>query len=236
MEKKVLIIEDDLDIANLIQINLKDIDCHSDIAMDGLSGIQYACTNMYDVIILDIMLPQANGFEVCRRLRENSIHCPILMLTSRADEDDKVNCLNAGADDYITKPFGIRELLARVKAHMRRSNPQKEPSFLNASELFVFGDLKLDLKQHQLTLKKQPIEITSKEFDLLSLFMQNPGRTYTRTDLLNLVWGESFSGFEHTVNSHINRLRMKIEENPSKPTYILTVWGVGYKFNDQLKN
>ncbi len=232
MDKKVLIIEDDLDIANLIQINLKDIDCQSDLAMDGLSGIEHALRKKYDIIILDIMLPKSDGFEVCRRLRENNIHCPILMLTSRADEDDKVCCLNAGADDYITKPFGIRELLARIKAHMRRSNPNKEPSFLNSGNVFVFGDLKLDLIHHKLSLKNQPIEITSKEFDLLSLFMQNPGRAYSRTDLLKLVWGSEFSGYEHTVNSHINRLRMKIEKNPGKPDYILTVWGVGYRFND----
>lgn len=234
MEKRVLIIEDDLDIANLIQINLKDIDCVSDLAMDGLSGLEYARSRAYDLIVLDIMLPKANGFEVCHRLRESNIHCPIIMLTSRSDEEDKVNCLNAGADDYITKPFGIRELLARVKANMRRASPEKVPSFLNAKDIFVFGDLKLDIKQHKLSYKNSPVEITSKEFDLLSLFMQNPGRTYTRNDLLNIIWGSSFTGYEHTVNSHINRLRMKIEENPSKPTYILTVWGVGYKFNDVL--
>ncbi|ACF14692.1 two component transcriptional regulator, winged helix family [Chloroherpeton thalassium ATCC 35110] len=235
LQKKVLIIEDDFDIANLVKINLSDIGCDCDIAGDGLSGIEYALSNNYDVIILDMMLPKLDGLEVCQRLRKNHILVPILMLTSRSEEDDKVTSLNAGADDYITKPFSIRELTARVIAHIRRYRPEKEPSFINSKKTFLFDGLCLDTENHKVTLASKEIEITAKEFDLLSLFMKNPGRTYSRTELLDLVWGASYSGYEHTVNSHINRLRMKIEENPAKPKYILTVWGVGYKFNNQLK-
>ncbi|NTV45757.1 MAG: response regulator transcription factor [Chlorobiales bacterium] len=234
MQKKVLIIEDDHDIANLVQINLRDINCNSDIASDGLTGVEYALSNTYDVIILDMMLPKLDGLEVCKRLRKNQVLVPILMLTSRAEEDDKVISLNAGADDYITKPFGIKELLARVKAHIRRFSPEKEPSFINSRKSYYFGGLLLDIDQRKVTLNGTVVDITVKEFDLLCLLMKNPGRTYTRTELLDIVWGSTYGGYEHTVNSHINRLRMKIEENPANPKYILTVWGVGYKFNDLL--
>lgn len=234
MQKKVLIIEDDYDIANLVQINLRDINCECDIASDGITGVEHALSHSYDVIILDMMLPKLDGLEVCKRLRKNQILVPILMLTSRADEDDKVTSLNAGADDYITKPFSIKELLARVKAHIRRFSPEKEPSFINSKKSFFFGGLFLDTDQRRVTLNNTIVDVTAKEFDLLSLLMKNPGRTYTRTELLDTVWGSTYSGYEHTVNSHINRLRMKIEEDPANPKYILTVWGVGYKFNDQL--
>jgi len=234
-QKKALIIEDDFDIANLVKINLSDDDWECDIAGDGLSGIEYVLSNNYDIIILDMMLPKLNGLDVCQRLRKNHILTPILMLTSCSEEDDKVTSFNAGADDYITKPFSGPELVARVTAHIRRYRPEKEPSFINSKKIFAFEGLCLDTENHKVMLEGKEIEITVKEFDLLSLFMKNPGRTYSRTELLDLVWGASYSGYEHTVNSHINRLRMKIEENHAKPKYILTVWGVGYKFNNQLK-
>lgn len=225
--------EDDADIANLISVNLRDINCQTDIAINGLDGLRNATSQTYDVIILDIMLPRLDGIEVCRRIRQQGVTTPILMLTSRTEEIDKVLALDLGADDYITKPFSIRELLSRVKARIRRFNPEKEPGFAgNQAVRYVHGALSLELGTRRVTLENTTIELTAKEFDLLSLFMKHPGRTYSRTELLDLVWGYSYQGYEHTVNSHINRLRMKIEQDAADPKFILTVWAVGYKFTD----
>ena len=237
MEKCALIIEDDADIAALVQINLRDIDCPVDLAADGLTGLRLATEHAYDIIVLDIMLPGLNGIEVCRRLRERKVRTPIIMLTSKADEIDRVLTLDLGADDYLTKPFSVRELVARVKARVRRYAPAKMPGFaggeLPATRL-VRGLLVLDTELHRVTLAGKVVPLTAKEFELLALFMRSPGRAYTRAELLSQVWGTSYAGYEHTVNSHINRLRMKIERDPARPEYILTVWGVGYQFNDAL--
>ncbi|WP_035568203.1 response regulator transcription factor [Hymenobacter sp. IS2118] len=234
--KHALIVEDDADIAALVAVNLRDIDCGATVAVNGLDGLRQATEGEYDVIILDIMLPGLNGIEVCRRIREQHVRTPILMLTSKAEEIDKVLALDLGADDYLTKPFSVRELLARVKARLRRSVPDKEPGFAGevAPSRFRCGALELDIELHRVSLRGQPLELTAKEFALLAQFMRHPGRTYSRTQLLDQVWGYSYSGYEHTVNSHINRLRLKIEADPAQPTYVLTVWGVGYKLADTL--
>ena len=237
MDKKALIVEDDPDIALLVQVNLRQIDCEADLAADGLTGLRLAAANCYDVIILDITLPGLDGIEVCRRLREQGIRTPVIMLTSRDEELDKVLAISLGADDYLTKPFSVRELLARVKARLRRFVPDKEPGFpceASAPTRLTRGALVLDTEQHRVTLTQAVVALTAKEFDLLALFMRHPGRAYTRTQLLEQVWGTSYAGYEHTVNSHINRLRMKIEGDPARPEYIRTVWGVGYQFSDAL--
>lgn len=232
--KKILMIEDDVSIVELVAIHLKDIYCDLTKAHKGTDGLNLASKNKYDMIILDVMLPEIDGVEICRRLRANKIKTPILMLTARSEEIDKIIGLETGADDYLTKPFSIREFIARVKAMLRRTemeNTESEP----AEEIFQYGDIQIDPTKRKATLKGNKIELTPKEFDLLYLFMSNPGKSFSREKLLNLVWGIDFTGYEHTVNSHINRLRTKIETDLTQPIYILTTWGVGYRFNDEIK-
>jgi DNA-binding response OmpR family regulator len=232
--KKVLMIEDDLSIIELVTIHLKDIYCEITTAHKGIEGLNLAINNKYDLIILDVMLPEMDGIEICKRLRAASIFTPIVMLTARSEEIDKIIGLETGADDYLTKPFSIREFIARVKAILRRSemaNTEKE--ILN--EIFEFGNLKIDPIKRKVVLEGLKVDLTPKEFDLLYLFMSNPGKSFSRENLLNIVWGYEFSGYEHTVNSHINRLRTKIETEITNPKYILTTWGIGYRFTDELK-
>lgn len=230
--KKVLIIEDDQEISNLLKIHLTDLDCDVTKAFDGRTGLNLALGNSFDLIILDIMLPELDGFEVCKELRKRENHTPVLMLTSKSEEMDKVLGLEFGADDYMTKPFGIREFIARVKAIFRRV----DVSTMTVDDLKTldFGELKIDGSKRIVLKNKNRIELTPKEFDLLYLLGSAPGRTYSRESLLNKIWGYQYSGYEHTVNSHINRLRIKIEKDVNNPEYILTTWGVGYRFNDQL--
>jgi len=234
MSKKVLIIEDDHDIADLLQIHLRDLDMQLDRAEDGMNGLQKALDEDYELVILDIMLPGMDGLEVCRRIRERKRSLPILMLTAKSEEFDKVLGLELGADDYMTKPFSIRELLARIKSIIRRVNTLREEKKDTGEPVELkFADLIVNLEKRKVTLKGKTIELTAKEFDLLALFASRPGKAYSRENLLNIVWGYQFSGYEHTVNSHINRLRAKIEGDPSNPQYIKTVWGVGYKFAEE---
>ena len=230
MQKKVLIIEDDRDIADLLELHLKDLDLNLDRAEDGEFGLQKALDNEYEMVILDIMLPKLNGIDVCKRIREKKKSLPILMLTAKSEEFDKVLGLELGADDYLTKPFSIRELIARIKAIIRRVNAVIEDQSNDRVSELNFGELNINLEKRRVILMGKNIDLTAKEFDLLALFASNPGKAYTRENLLNIVWGYQFSGYEHTVNSHINRLRAKIEEDPSQPKFIRTVWGVGYKF------
>ena len=229
---KVLIIEDDPDISNLIAINLKDIGCEADKAFDGNEGLLKAMNEEYDIIILDIMLPGKDGFEVCRQIRMEKIATPILMLTSKAEEIDKVLGLEIGADDYLTKPFSIRELIARIKAIIRRTEQTKRAA-ANAEHTEIKQEnLYIHIDKRIVEVYGKRMDLSPKEFDLLVLLASNPGRTYTREQLLDKVWGYDFNGFEHTVNSHINRLRSKIEKDIHHPEFILTTWGVGYKFKE----
>jgi len=230
MEKKVLIIEDDPDIGDLLELHLKDLDMNLDRAVDGESGLDKALDNEYELVILDLMLPKMNGLDVCKKIREKKKSLPILMLTAKTEEFDKVLGLELGADDYLTKPFSIRELIARIKAIIRRVNAVIEDQNVDDVSELQFGELNINLEKRRVLLNGALIELTAKEFDLLALFAANPGKAYTRENLLNQVWGYQFTGYEHTVNSHINRLRAKIEKDPSQPRYIKTVWGVGYKF------
>jgi len=232
--QNILMIEDDDNIRELVDIHLKDIHCTTTMVGDGETGIRHALTKAFDLIILDINLPDINGVEVCRILRAEKIITPIIMLTALTEEIDKIIGLETGADDYLTKPFSILELMARVKAILRRTEINKNAAD-GPDEVIRFGELIVDPKKRKVLFGKNKIELTPKEFDLLYLFISNPGKSYTRDNLLNLVWGHEFSGFEHTVNSHINRLRAKIETDLNKPKYILTTWGIGYRFTDEIK-
>jgi DNA-binding response OmpR family regulator len=228
---KVLIIEDDPDITDLVEIHLKDLGYELDRAADGLSGLKKARAHDYSLVILDLMLPQLDGLEVCKRIRAENKYTPILMLTSKSEELDKVLGLELGADDYVTKPFSVRELMARIKAIMRRLEADKEKAVTASTpKELVYDELAIHLEKRKVTLSGQPVEVTAKEFDLLALFASNPGRAYSRKELLDLVWGYQFNGYDHTVNSHINRLRSKIEKDPANPKYLQTVWGIGYRF------
>jgi len=229
--KKILLIEDDERIVELVDIHLKDIFCESTKAFNGEEGLRYALDKKFDLIILDIMLPDMNGVEICREIRAEKNTTPVMMLTARSEEIDKIIGLETGADDYLTKPFSIHELIARIKAVLRRTE-------INNSHLsdtiITHGDLTVDPAKRKVMLNNTKVELTPKEFDLLHLFITNPGKSYSREALLNNIWGYEFNGYEHTVNSHINRLRAKIESNLSNPKYILTTWGVGYRFSDEI--
>lgn len=227
-------IEDDKSIVELVDIHLKDIHCNTTKAYTGNVGLNFALKNKYDLIILDIMLPDIDGVEICKTIRSEKNFTPILMLTAKSEEIDKIIGLETGADDYLTKPFSVREFIARVKAIIRRTemgNNSKD----NSEKIISCEHLTIDPQKRKVLLKENKIDLTPKEFDLLYLFMSNPGKSYSRENLLRLVWGYEFSGYEHTVNSHINRLRSKIETDLASPKYILTTWGVGYRFTDELK-
>ncbi len=231
---KILLIEDDPHISELVGIHLKDLELEVETAVDGREGYQKASTGIYSLIILDIMLPGIDGLEVCRLLRADKIKTHILMLTAKSEEIDKVLGLETGADDYLTKPFSVREFIARVKAILRRLNTLNTGDEASSKEKVVIENLNIDMIKRRVKLNDKKLELTPKEFDLLALLAQKPGRVYSRNDLLDRVWGYNFNGYEHTVNSHINRLRSKIEPDINNPKYILTSWGVGYKFNDEL--
>jgi len=229
---KILIIEDDRDIADLIAIHMDDNGHESTKVHDGKEGLLKAMEGLHDLIILDLKLPGMDGLEICQKLRLEKMDVPIIMLTSKSEEIDKVLGLEIGADDYMTKPFSLRELVARVKTVMRRGRTQAEAS-ATEEELIEFENFYLDVSRRIVKSYQEQHDLSPKEFDLLVLLAKNPGKTYSRSDLLNQVWGVDFEGFEHTVNSHINRLRSKIEKNMNEPEFILTTWGVGYKFKDE---
>lgn len=233
-DKRILIVEDDSNIIELLTIHLRDLGCEVIAVRDGNHGLVTAKDTKFDLIILDLMLPGLNGMEVCRKIRQNDRHTPILMLTARSEEIDKVIGLETGADDYMTKPFSVREFIARVKVIFRRNEEQLNAATSHSSPVITYGQLKIDVDKRKVTLYNTHIELSPKEFDLITLLASNPGKSYSRKTLLNLVWGYDFEGYEHTVNSHINRLRSKIEEDLSNPKYILTTWGVGYRFNEDL--
>ena len=232
--KKVLLIEDNADISKLVAMHLQDIGTTVDAQFNGNDGYHSAISKQYDLIILDLMLPGLDGIEICKRLRNKENYTPILMLTAKSTELDRVLGLEIGADDYITKPFSVRELLARVKAIFRRVDALNGDSSTKTTvQSMTVGDLSIDADKRLVRLNNQIVDLTAKEFDLLWHFARHPGQVFNRNQLLDNVWGYGHDGYEHTVNSHINRLRAKIEKNPSDPDYILTVWGVGYKFADK---
>ena len=234
--KKILIIEDHTDLANILSLNLSDLDYKVTYADDGLKGLNYLENESFDLVVLDLMLPGMDGLEICRRIRNQNNYTPVLMLTSKSSEIDRVLGLEIGADDYVTKPFSVRELMARIKALFRRVEAFSTSSdnMEDDRNHIIFGNLEVDIDTHNVLIEGRSVDLTAREFELLHHFVRRPGRVYSRAQLLDMVWGYGHEGYEHTVNSHINRLRAKIEIDPANPEYILTIWGVGYKFNDTL--
>ena len=230
--EKVLIIEDDADLSELMSIHISDMGYETEKSFDGKDGLLKALNNKYKIIILDIRLPGLDGFEICKKLRSEKDTTPILMVTSKSEEIDKILGLELGADDYITKPFSIRELIARVKAIIRRTEIAVRVEDDSGDKEIRYSNFYIHTGKRIVEVNDKRIELSPKEFDLLTLLSSHPGKTYTRMQLLNTVWGYDFEGFEHTVNSHINRLRSKIEKDANQPEFILTTWGVGYKFKE----
>jgi len=232
--KQVLIVEDDPNIIDLLSIHLEDLDCKVEVADNGIDGEEKAMNQSFDLIILDIMLPGKDGIAIAQKLRAFDIHSPIMMLTAKTEEVDKVLGLESGADDYLTKPFGVREFIARVKAIFRRQEQNKSSVVKSNPKYLRIGNLEIDVEKRRVKRKEERINLTPKEFDLLVLLASNPGKSFSRNQLLSEIWGYEFSGYEHTVNSHINRLRAKLEPDINHPEFILTTWGIGYRFNDEI--
>ena len=227
MGRKVLVVDDEKLIVKEIRYSLEQDDMEVDAAYDGEEALEMARRKAYDIILLDVMLPKCDGFEVCRQIREFS-DVPIVMLTAKGEDMDKILGLEYGADDYITKPFNILEVKARIKAIMRRTG-KREGSTV-ASKMIVKGDLRIDCESRRVFSGEKELNLTAKEFDLLELLAMNPNKVYSRENLLNIVWGYEYPGDARTVDVHIRRLREKIEVNPSDPKYVYTKWGVGYYF------
>lgn len=230
IKSKILVIEDEFDIAQLVKLHLSDICDKVEIASDGIRGLQMALQREWNAIVLDLRLPGMDGLEICRKLRAEGKYTPILMLTAKSTELDRVLGLEIGADDYLTKPFSVMELVARVKALLRRFDATTGYSANTAINILKFEDLQVIVDERKVICRGQEIELTAKEFDLLYFFASNPDKVYKRSQLLDHVWGYGHEGYEHTVNSHMNRLRGKIEADPDNIKYIKTIWGVGYKF------
>jgi two-component system, OmpR family, response regulator len=228
MARRILVVEDEPHIARLIAMHLEDLGCEVAQAAT-VAAAQRRLGQGLDLVVLDLMLPDGDGLDLCRSMREQRDFTPILVVTARSSETDRVVGLELGADDYLTKPFSVRELVARVKAILRRV---ELAAAREAPERIEVDELAIDLARRQVARGGQPIQLTAREFDLLALFAGTPGRVYTRSQLLDLVWGYGCSSYEHTVSSHINRLRAKIEPDPAQPRYVQTVWGVGYRLRD----
>ena len=230
MAKKVLVVDDEKLIVKGIRFSLEQDGMEVDCAYDGEEALNMAKANTYDMILLDIMLPKMDGFQVCQAIREFS-DMPIVMLTAKGDDIDKILGLEYGADDYITKPFNILEVKARIKAIMRRTSPAK-PKEVNSS-VIEKGDLKLDCDNRRLFILGQEVNLTAREFELLDLLVKNENKVYSRESLLELVWGKDYPGDVRTVDGHVRRLREKVERNPSEPKYVHTKWGVGYYYTQK---
>jgi DNA-binding response OmpR family regulator len=233
-KRRILLVEDEQDIADLVALHLADLCDEVVVARDGHEGMRQATTRDWSLIVLDLRLPGPDGLEICRAIRRERAYQPILMLTSKSAELDRVLGLETGADDYLTKPFSVLELAARVRAILRRVENLRQPVQNNHSEQdsIQVGSIRIDPSRRNVTLAGESVDLTAREFDLLEYFARHPGRVFRRAELLDRVWGYGHEGYEHTVNSHINRLRSKIEGDPSRPEVIVTVWGVGYKFSD----
>ncbi|MDX1619319.1 MAG: response regulator transcription factor [Balneolaceae bacterium] len=229
----ILVIEDDKEISRLVRINLEDEGYSVECVGDGDEGYRKIKSGSHDLIILDLMLPGMNGIDICKKFRAEDSSTPLLMLTAKSEEFDKVLGLELGADDYLTKPFSIRELQARIKALLRRARqPSKGSGDPDQEARIQYGPLIIEPDKYKVSLDGKMLDVTAKEFELLLLFARHPGHAFSRQELLNKVWGYQFDGYEHTVNTHINRLRSKIEKDPSNPVFLKTVWGIGYRFTE----
>ena len=227
MGRRVLVVDDEKLIVKGIRFSLEQDGMEVDCAYDGEEALKLAKENAYDIILLDVMLPKYDGFEVCQQIREYS-DVPIVMLTAKGDDMDKILGLEYGADDYITKPFNILEVKARIKAIIRRTS--KRDKGQSSDKVIKKGDMQIDCESRRVVIGDREINLTAKEFDLLELLAMNPNKVYSRENLLNIVWGYEYPGDARTVDVHIRRLREKIEANPSDPKYVYTKWGVGYYF------
>ncbi|XOV84547.1 MAG: response regulator transcription factor [bacterium] len=230
--KRVLVVEDEPDIGELLTMHLQDrgVDCRH--YLDGRQALAELRKTQWDLVILDLRLNGVDGLEICRTLRQEGNALPILMLTAKSSELDRVLGLELGADDYVTKPFSVVEVMARVNALLRRVALDQQKH--NSGASLRVGNIWIDEARRRVTVRDQPIELTPKEFDLLLFFASAPGQVFRRVQLLDQVWGFGYEGYEHTVNSHINRLRSKLAQADDSVEYVMTVWGVGYKFNDTL--
>lgn len=236
-DKNVLVVEDDPNIADLLRLHLADEVAELGFAQDGEAGLEEARSGRWDLLLLDLRLPRLSGLDLCRTLRAEGHTVPIVMMTAKSGELDRVLGLEIGADDYITKPFSVIELMARVRAHLRRADLQAS----NSSEqqeipALVLGEVDIDPRTRQVKVRGDSVDLTAREFDLLMHFARHPQQVFRRSQLLDDVWGYGHEGYEHTVNAHINRLRAKIEKDPRKPELISTVWGVGYRFTPQVSS
>ncbi len=228
--KRVLIVEDDLHIAELLRLHLRDEGYAVTHAGDGHAGLAELERGSWDALVLDLMLPGIDGLEICRRARAMARYTPIIIISARSSEVHRILGLELGADDYLAKPFSVLELVARVKALMRRTDALARNARMDSGSLSI-GELDIEPLAREVRVNGRPIELTPREFDLLYFFARSPGKVFSRLELLNQVWGYHHDGYEHTVNTHINRLRIKVEADPAQPRRILTVWGHGYKMS-----
>ena len=235
MGKKILVIEDDGDMADILEDNLTDAGYEVTVASDGGTGLDLARRQEHNLIVLDLMLPETDGLEICRQVRGLPRYTPILMLTCLSSEVDKVVGLEMGADDYMTKPFSLRELLARVKAILRRDEASRSAREDDGPRTINRGDLVIDVEKRRVVRDGKSVDLTGREYDLLLFLARHPGRVYSRGQILDKVWGYGYEDYAYTVNSHINKLRSKLEPDRDNPHYIQTVWGVGYRFADDLE-
>ncbi len=227
----VLIVGEEPEAASALKHLLQNVSCNVKVVLAGEAGLRVAQSKTFDLIVLDLMRPGLDSLEVCRRLKARRAYTPVLMVTAHAEELDKVVRLQTGADDYITKPYSAAEFMARVQATFRRIDALSAQTECVEEPARIADDLSIDTRCREVRVRGQLTVLTRKEYDLLLLFARNPGRVYTRAQLLDAVWGYSYEGHEHTIECHINRLRAKIELNPEKPKILCTVWGVGYKFS-----
>ncbi len=228
MSKKILVVEDEKKLVKILQGYLEQAGYSVVTAYDGQQAMTAFRHEKPALVLLDLNLPLMDGLDVCRAIRKNS-SVPVIMLTARSEEADRLIGLELGADDYIVKPFSPREVVARVRAVLRRTEGEGQHG-----ETLAAGDVTVDLMKHTVTASGQAVELTPTEFDLLAIMMQNPGRAFTRLQLLDGVQGEAYDGYERTIDAHVKNLRQKIERDPKNPHYILTVFGVGYKFSEEL--
>lgn len=239
MTESVLIVEDDLDIADLIRVNLNELGITTEHESDGSKALEKALSDSFSLLILDVMLPSISGLDICRQVRQSKPEQAIIMLTAKSSEIDRILGLELGADDYMTKPFSVRELQARVRSQLRKVGLLRDhqhstkDSSGQAPVQYQVGRLFIDDQRHTASFKNHSLELTATEYELLKHFIKHPDQVFSRAQLLEAVWGYDHSGYEHTVNSHINRLRAKLEANPTDAELIQTVWGVGYKLNSQ---
>ncbi len=225
--RHILLIEDDIDIAGLIQLHLENMGAVVKHADDGIHGVCLAIKSEWDLVLLDLNLPSCDGIDICKEIRQSKPLTPIVIITARTGENERVLGFDSGADDYISKPFSTVEFNSRIRALFRRVDVMQETTTIQPT--LNVSNIKLNVRSREVYVDGKSITLTAKEFDLLHCFVKHPNQVFKRSELLQSVWGQSYEGYLHTVNTHINRLRFKIEPDPKDPRYIKTVWGVGYK-------